>query len=312
MNSPILAIIVPCHNEDEVLKEAYFQLSSVLQSLMQEQKISPKSYVCFVDDGSTDKSWEIISKISKYNDAKGLKLSRDFGHQSAQLAGLTQNEADIYVTTDADLQDDIELIGEMVEKYKQGCEVVYGVRQDRTVDGFLKKHTAQIYYKLAIKIGIRAIYNHADFRLMSKRIVDILANLKECNMYLRGLIPSLGFKSCCVYYTRKKRIAGISKFNFISCLALAVEGLTSFSSSFLHLIMLFGLLSFLGFIIISIYLILAILTSKSLPHGWFLFISIYFVGCVQLLSLGIIGEYIGKIYKETKQRPKFIVEQKVE
>jgi len=308
-NKPVLAIIVPCYNEEEVLKTSYFALSSIIQKLKENQKISDESYICFIDDGSNDNTWEIISKLSKYSEAKGIKLSRNFGHQSAQLAGLTQSEADIFITIDVDLQDDVNLIPEMVEKYFEGCEIVYGVRSDRDSDGFLKKHIAQFYYKMSKYLGVNAIYNHADYRLMSKKVVNILKELKECNIYLRGLVPSLGFKSCNLYYSRQKRVAGTAKYNFFSLSALAIDGITSFSTTPLRLITLLGFFSFLIAVLMSIYSIYSYF-YLNMVHGWAsLFISLYFLGGIQLLSIGIIGEYIGKIYKETKARPKFIVEE---
>lgn len=310
----VLVIIVPCYNEEEVLKITYFALYDILKGLVGNGKISLNSYICFVDDGSKDKTWEIIQKLSKYKDekclVKGIKLSRNFGHQAAQIAGLTQNEADIFITIDADLQDDVNAISEMVDKYLEGNEIVYAVRKDRSSDEFLKRNIAQIYYKLSQFMGVNGIYNHADFRLMSKTVVDILKNLKECNVYLRGLIPSLGFKSCNVYFSRKKRIAGITKYNLFSQFALAVDGITSFSVAPLRLITILGFLSFFIAILMSFYSIFSYYESKIVPGWASLFISIYFLGGIQLLSIGIIGEYIGKIYKETKSRPKFIVEAK--
>lgn len=310
-NIPVLAIIVPCFNEEEVIKPSYFELSSVLQKLIEKKKISSESYICFVDDGSKDKTWEKISKLCKYNDVKGIKLSKNYGHQSAQLAGLIDNEADIFITIDADLQDDINLIPEMVEKYFQGYEIVYGVRNNRENDGFLKKSFAQIYYKLSQFLGIKTIYNHADFRLISKEIVEVLKKFKEYNIYLRGLITSLGFKSDCVYYARKPRIAGKPKYKFISSLKLALEGITSFSAAPLKFITLLGFISFLIAVIMSLYSIKVYIENKIVPGWASLFVSIYFLGGIQLLSIGIIGEYIGKIYQETKQRPKFLIEEKI-
>lgn len=312
INKPILAIIVPCFNEEEVVKSSYTELSSVLNELIENQKVSEASYICFIDDGSSDKTWEIIQELFQSKDkkiyVKGLKLSRNFGHQSAQIAGLTRCEADIFITIDADLQDDINSIPEMVNKYSQGYEIVYGVRNDRSSDGFLKRNISQFYYKLANYLGVKGIYNHADYRLMSKKVVNILKNLKECNIYLRGLIPSLGFNSCSVYYSRKKRIAGCAKYNFISLSALAIDGITSFSVTPLRLITLIGFFCFFMALLMSIYSILSYIYSKDVPGWASLFVSIYFLGGIQLLSIGIIGEYIGKIYKETKQRPKFIIE----
>ncbi len=309
MNKPVLAIITPCLNEEEVIEKSYCELSSVLKTLIEQKKISSDSYVCFVDDGSSDKTWELISEVSKNKDAKGLKLSRNFGHQAAQLAGLTQSEADIFITIDADLQDDTNTIIEMVDKFHEGNEIVYGVRSDRNSDNFLKRHISQFYYKLAQSLGVKGIYNHADFRLMSKKIVNILKELKECNVYLRGLIPSLGFKSACVYFSRKKRIAGEAKYNFFSLSALAIDGITSFSVKPLRLITALGFLCFFVAILMSMYSVISYFSEKVISGWTSLFISIYFLGGIQLLSVGIIGEYIGKIYKETKQRPKFIIEE---
>lgn len=312
LENPILAIIVPCYNEEEVVKQTYFELSAVVQALIESEKISSQSYICFVDDGSTDKTWEKILKLSKYNDAKGLKLSRNFGHQSAMLAGLIQSEADIFVTIDADLQDDVKAISAMVDEYLNGSDIVYGVRNNRSSDGFLKRNLAQLYYKLSKTMGINGIYNHADFRLMSRRVVDILKNLKECNLYLRGLIPSLGFKSSVVYYSRLKRIAGSAKYNFFSLSALAIDGITSFSIAPLRLITIVGLFSFLVAILMSIFSVYSYFHFNKVPGWASLFVSIYLLGGIQLLSIGIIGEYIGKIYKETKKRPNFILEAKTD
>ncbi|MDD3435681.1 MAG: glycosyltransferase family 2 protein [Candidatus Gastranaerophilales bacterium] len=308
---PVLAIIVPCYNEEDVIEKAFFELSFIIQALIKNQRISPQSYICFVDDGSNDKSWEIIIKLSKNKEVKGLKLSRNFGHQAAQLAGLIQNQADIFITIDADLQDDINIIDEMIKKYSEGFEIVYGVRNNRNSDGFIKRILAQSYYRLAKSLGVEGIYNNADFRLISKKIVLIISELKEYNIYLRGIISNLGFKSCCVYYSRKKRIAGIPKYNIFSSLNLAIDGITSFSIQPLHFITLLSFLCFLIAIIMSIYCIVVYFEKEIIPGWASLFISLYFLGGIQLFSIEIIGEYIGKIYKETKQRPKFIVEAQI-
>lgn len=310
LEKPILAIIVPCFNEEEVIKTTYFALFDVLKDLISKSQISAESYISFIDDGSSDTTWELIQKLSKYKDVKGLKLSRNFGHQSALFAGLTQNEADIFVSIDADLQDDVNAIKEMVAKYHEGCEIVYGVRNDRTSDSFLKRNIAQLYYKLANILGVNGIYNHADFRLMSNKVVEILKSSKECNLYLRGLIPSLGFKSCNVYYARNKRVAGEAKYNYFSLLKLALDGITSFSIKPLHFISALGACCFFIAVLMTIYSISMYFETKIIPGWSSLFVSIYFLGGVQLLSIGIIGEYIGKIYKETKQRPNFILEEK--
>ncbi len=313
IEKPILAIIVPCYNEEEVVNATYSALSDVLKPLIESGKIATNSYICFVDDGSKDTTWEIITKLSKENNlTKGLKLSRNFGHQAAIIAGLTKSEADIFITIDADLQDDVNTIYQMVDKYLEGFEIVYGVRNDRSSDGFFKRHISEFYYKLSTYLGVNGIYNHADFRLMSKKVVDILKNLQECNIYLRGLIPSLGFKSCSVYFSRKKRVAGTAKYNFFSSSALAIDGITSFSTTPLRLITILGFICFCIAVLMSIFSIISYIYLKNV-QGWAsLFISVYFLGGIQLLSVGIIGEYIGKIYKETKQRPKFLVEERIE
>lgn len=309
----VLVIVVTCLNEEDVVKITASELSNVLNNIIKAGKISDKSYICFVDDGSSDKTWDIINESAKiHSNIKGLKLSRNFGHQAAQLAGMTQSEGDVFITIDADLQDDVNAIYQMIDKYLDGFEIVYGVKNDRSSDNFLKRHFAQLYYKLAKCLGVNGVYNHADFRLMSKKVVDILKSLKECNIYLRGLIPSLGFKSCSVYYSRKKRIAGEAKYNFFSSFALAIDGITSFSTTPLRLITILGFICFGIAILMSVFSIIGYFYLKNVPGWASLFISIYFLGGIQLLSIGIIGEYIGKIYKETKQRPKFFLEKKTD
>lgn len=309
MSNPVLAIVVPCFNEEDVINITYNELSIILAKLIENSKISTNSYICFVDDGSSDKTWDLIMGFCGKSNAKGLKLSKNFGHQSALIAGLTQNEADIFITIDADLQDDVSAIEDMVDKFKQGCEIVYGVRKERNADGFLKRNIAQFYYKLSNLLGVKGIYNHADFRLVSKKITEILKNLKECNIYLRGLIPSLGFKSCCVYYSRKKRVAGKAKYNLFSLSGLAIDGITSFSVMPLRLITILGFVCFFIAILMSLYSVYSYFHVDNVPGWASLFISIYFLGGIQLLSIGIIGEYVGKTYKETKKRPNFIVEE---
>lgn len=306
----ILAIIVPCFNEEEVLQETCSQLSNVLKSIVEKQKISSDSYICFVDDGSSDKTWQIISTFSKSKNVTGLKLSKNFGHQAALLAGLTKNDADMYITIDADLQDDINVIEKMVDNYHNGCEIVYGVRNDRKSDSFMKRTAAEFYYKTTAFLGVNTIFNHADFRLMSNKVVKILKELKESNLYLRGLIPSLGFNSCCVYYTRQKRCAGKTKYSCYRLFALAIDGITSFSVTPLRFITALGFICFLVAIVMSIFATINYFETRNVPGWASLFVSLYFLGGIQLLSIGIIGEYIGKIYKETKQRPTFVVEDK--
>ena len=306
MEKPILAIIAPCYNEEEILQESFEKLSSVLNDLKSSEKISEESYISFVDDGSCDKTWDIIKTL----DVKGIKLSKNFGQQKALYAGLVENNADIYITLDADLQDDIAIIEQMIDKYKEGYELVFGARNNRSTDTFLKKTFSDIYYTLIKHLGINSISHHAEFRLISKKIVELLKQTPETNLYLRGLISDFGFKSTVLYHSRKKRIGGSPKYNIYQSTQLAIEGITSFSTTPLRFISFLGLLCFAIAILMTIYGIYSWTINKVITGWTSLFISLYFIGGIQLLSVGIIGEYIGKIYKETKHRPRYIIEEK--
>jgi len=306
---PSLALIVPCYNESDIFKHSLNILKNFLNCLVEEKKIRENSYILFIDDGSEDDSWQqIILASRELSCVRGIKLSRNCGHQVALIAGLSSVDTDICISIDADLQDDIQCIDKMVEKYKQGFEIVYGVRKDRSTDTVFKRGTATLFYQLMEKMGVEQIANHADYRLLSYRALQSLLKFKERNIYIRGLIPLLGYKQARVYYTRSERLAGESKYPLKKMLGLALEGITSFSIIPLRII------CFIGFItcFISLIAIGYILTEKMMGYvvqGWAsVLISIFFLGGVQLFSLGIIGEYIGKIYMEVKKRPKFFIE----
>lgn len=310
--SPVLVIVVPCYNEEEVLNLTAGKLSSILNELSGEGKISADSYICFVDDGSSDRTWDIISGLNKESALfRGIKLSRNFGHQGALLAGLNETEADIYVSIDADLQDDERTIIDMVNLYLQGNDIVYGVRKMRKTDSFLKKNTALLFYKIMNLLDAKSIYNHADYRLLSRRAVLELRNYKESNVYLRGLVTELGFKTANVYYDRKERELGESKYPFSKSLKLAWDGVTSFSSSPLKFASLLGFLTCMGSLLLIAYSLYSWWIGTAVS-GWtsILIVIIFFSG-IQMLLLGVIGEYIGKIFIESKKRPLYIVDKNI-
>ncbi len=307
----ILYLVLPCYNEEEVLRQTASVLKKKMTSLIKDKKISKKSRVMFVDDGSKDKTWEIIAELHAQDELfVGVKLSGNRGHQFALLAGLmsAKDRADATISMDADLQDDVNVIDKMLEDYQNGSEIVYGVRSSRRKDTFFKRTTAQMFYKLMHAMGVNIVYNHADCRLMSKRALEELENFKEVNLFLRGLVPLIGFKSSIAYYERGKRVAGESKYPLKKMLAFAADGITSFSVKPLRLILSLGII----ILVISIFIMLYALIVKILGHtvaGWtFLTISIWFIGGLQMISIGIIGEYVGKIYNETKRRPRYIIE----
>lgn len=311
MMEPNLTIVVPCYNEEEVLPETIEQLGQLLSEMISEGMISNRSKILFVDDGSMDKTWEKIYKESLRNNlVRGLKLSRNVGHQNALLAGLftAKENSDCIISIDADLQDDIRVIREFVGKFKDGYEVVFGVRRGRETDTVFKRWTAQGFYKLMGIMGVELIYNHADFRLMSKRAVEELENFKEVNMFLRGIVPLIGFRSDTVYYDRLERQAGETKYPLRKMLAFAFDGITSFSVTPIRLVLLIGFVSFFASIVFGIYF-LTLKLMGSTQTGWTsLITSIWLIGGLQLIAIGLIGEYVGKIYKESKHRPKYIIE----
>ena len=307
-----LFLVIPCYNEEEVLNETASRLSEKMNALIESGKISENSRICFVNDGSKDKTWEIIKKLNAENNIfRGINLSRNRGHQNALLAGLmtVKGECDAAISLDADLQDDIDAIGEMTEKWLGGCDVVYGVRSARKKDTFFKKTTAQGYYKLLKAMGVDITYNHADYRLMSKRALDGLESFKEVNIFLRGIVPMIGYKSDIVMYERQERFAGESKYPLKKMLAFAFEGITSLSIKPIRMITSLGLVIFLMSIFMLIYFLIRHFTGATVTGWTSLAVSLWALGGLQLLAIGVIGEYIGKIYLETKERPKFIIDE---
>ena len=306
-----LAIVIPCYNEEEVLSETNKRIGKVIKELINDNKISENSYVAYVDDGSKDKTWSIIEEFyQQYDYVQGIKLSRNRGHQNALLGGLmsVKDHCDAAISIDADLQDDVEAIKAMVDEYYKGSEVVYGVRSARKTDTFFKRVTAEGFYKVMDKMGTKTVFNHADYRLMSKRVLDELANYKEVNLFLRGIIPTIGFKTSCVYYERAERFAGESKYPLKKMLAFAFEGITSFSTTPIRLIMNFGIfMAFMAAALCVGFSIYGIFESINWTR-LFLFTSIFFIGGLQLAAIGLVGQYVGKAYIETKERPRFIIE----
>ena len=305
-----LYLVVPCYNEEEVLPETSKRLLEKMTSLMEKGLISADSRVIFVNDGSKDKTWEIITDLHKQNKLfGGICLSRNRGHQNALLAGLmtVKDECDAVISMDADLQDDINAIDEMVEKYNEGYDVVYGVRSSRKKDTFFKRTTAQGFYKLMKAMGVETVYNHADYRLMSRRALDGLAEFKEVNLFLRGMVPLVGFRHATVTYERGERFAGKSKYPLKKMLAFAFEGITSLSIKPIRLICTLGILIFCVSIGMLIYSIVRHFLGFTVDGWASLAVSIWALGGIQLLAIGVIGEYIGKIYLETKQRPRFLI-----
>lgn len=314
MSGVKLLVVVPCYNEEEVLKETTAQLSEVIGRMKADGKIE-EGRILYVDDGSKDLTWTLIEQLSGVNDCvSGLKLAHNAGHQQALWAGLewaAGSEYDAAVSIDADLQDDVNAIVEMVDCFVQGVDVVFGVRKERKTDTFFKKHTAQLFYKLMSNLGGEVVYNHADFRLMSKRTLQALVEFPERNLFLRGMVCLLGYPTASVYYDRKERFAGESKYPLAKMLNFALDGITSFSVKPLRLITMLGLF----FIVISlgaiIYALSGFISGNVIPGWTSLLISLWFIGGAILTAIGIIGEYIGKIYKEVKRRPRYFIEKRV-
>ncbi|MGN0454561.1 MAG: glycosyltransferase family 2 protein [Ruminococcus sp.] len=307
-----LYLAVPCYNEEEVLPDSAEKLYKKYQQLMDDGLITSDSRICFIDDGSKDKTWSIIKELCEKDDVfSGIKLSRNRGHQNALLCGLMtlKDYADAVVSIDADLQDDINAIDKMVIEYQKGADVVYGVRSKRTTDTFFKRFTAEGYYKILEKMGAKIIFNHADFRLMSKRALEAFAEFKEVNVFLRGIVPMVGFKSEIVTYERSERLAGESKYPLKKMLALAWEGITSLSIKPIRMILGLGFISLFISFAILIYALVSLICGAAVPGWTSLMVSIWALGGFQLLAMGVLGEYIGKIYLESKRRPRYIVEE---
>lgn len=313
MKKPILYIVIPCYNEEKVLPITNSMFLDKITELVQKDKISDDSRVLFVNDGSKDRTWEIIKELSEQNNHyKGICQSRNRGHQNAVLAGLMEAKdvCDITISIDCDGQDDINAMNDMVDAYLDGCEIVYGVRSRRDTDTFFKRFTAEGFYKVLNWMGAEVVFNHADYRLVSSRVLQEFANYKEVNLFLRGMFPLVGFKSTSVYYERHERIAGESHYPLTKMLALAFDGITSLSVKPLHMITGLGcgiaLLSFIG----VIWSVIVALTGHAVT-GWASMTSmICFIGGVQLICLGVLGEYIGKIYMEVKHRPRYIISER--
>jgi len=314
-NESILYVVIPCYNEEEVLNETTRQLKIKMEKLIKDKKISSKSKVMYVNDGSKDKTWEIIKEINKKEPLfTGVTLSRNRGHQNALLGGLmtAKKYADVIISMDADLQDDINAIDGMLDKYYDGCDIVYGVRSARKKDTFFKRVTAEGFYKFMSALGVDCVYNHADYRLTSKRVLEEFSNFKEVNLFLRGMFPLVGFKSDVVYYERNERFAGESKYPLKKMLNFAWDGITSFSVKPLRLIASFGFFTILVSLGLLIYSIVMLILGQAFTGTKFLAISIWFLGGVQLVGLGVVGEYVGKIYSETKARPRYIIAENLE
>lgn len=307
-----LAIVVPCYNEEEMLKISSEALRGVLDDLVAKGKIAANSFVMFVNDGSKDRTWELIQEEHKAFPGQifGVNLAGNVGHQFALTAGLitAKDYSDVTVSIDADLQDDITVIEEMIDKFHAGNDIVYGVRKERKTDTFFKRTTAQGFYKVMELMGVKTVYNHADFRLMSKRAVEQFSQYKETNLFLRGMVPLIGYKTECVYYDRKERVAGESKYPLKKMLALAFNGISSFSVKPITMILGLGVAIVFVCVLAAIYALISYFTGNVEPGWTSLILSIWFLGGVQLLAIGLVGQYIGKIYIEVKHRPRYNVE----
>jgi len=310
---PVIYAVVPCYNEEEVLPQSARILEAKWRSLVADGRISPDSRIMLVDDGSQDATWHIISSLTETPESIfiGVKLAGNKGHQNALLCGLMtcKDYCDAAISMDADLQDDIDVVDKFIEQYKNGCGIVYGVRNDRTSDSFAKRFTAEGYYKILELLGVNIVFNHADYRLMSKAALEALSQYRETNLFLRGIIPQLGFRTATVEYARKERLAGESKYTLKKMLKLAFDGITSFSVRPLRMLSVMGVLAVLVAVVMGLYTLISHFTGNTVSGWSSLMISIWFLGGLNLVALGIVGEYIGKIYSEVKQRPRFIVEQ---
>lgn len=308
---PILYIVVPCFNEQEALPESHKKLSQLLQDMMGKGNIDGKSKLLYVDDGSRDETWQIIDRlVNENNHVAAVKLACNSGHQNALMAGLAAaaDYCDITVSIDADLQDDITVIPQMVERFQDGCDIVFGVRRERKTDTWFKRTTAAMFYRMMNSLGVSTIENHADFRLMSRRSVLALLDYKERNLFIRGIVTNLGYKTDCVYYDRSARLAGESKYPFKKMMNFAIDGITSFSVKPVRMVFMMGVLFLIIALIMLIYVLTAVFMGRSVS-GWpSLILSVWLVGAFILIGLGIIGEYVGKIYTEVKNRPRYNID----
>jgi polyisoprenyl-phosphate glycosyltransferase len=306
---PTLVVVVPCHDEEAVLEETTRQLTPILARLVERDLVAADPKILYVDDGSSDDTWPLIARLSSESPhVEGLKLSRNFGHQNALFAGLMHAEADVVVSLDADLQDDVSVVETMVEGYHEGYDVVYGARRARGVDALGKRLSARLYYKLLRAMGAEVVDDHADFRLMSRKAVDALSGFQEAHLFLRGLVPLLGFKSKVVYYERRERFAGETKYGPRKMLGLALDGITSFTSAPLKLIAWFGALMSVTALCMSVWALMAKLLGNTVPGWASIVVPLYFLGGVQILTTGVLGIYVSKLYGEVKKRPRYIIE----
>lgn len=307
-----LAIVVPCYNEEEMLKLSSEALRGVLDDLIRKEKIAADSFILFVNDGSRDRTWELIEEEHLAYPAQvfGVKLAGNVGHQFALTAGLitAKDMSDITVSIDADLQDDVNVIEEMIDKFHEGNDIVYGVRKERKTDTFFKRTSAQAFYKLMNLMGVKTVYNHADFRLMSRRAVEEFSKYGETNLFIRGMVTLIGYRTDCVYYERKERVAGESKYPLKKMLALAFNGISSFSVKPISLILGMGMLIIFVSILAAVYALISYFTGHVVAGWTSLILSIWFLGGLQLLAIGMVGQYIGKIYIEVKHRPRYNIE----
>jgi glycosyltransferase involved in cell wall biosynthesis len=309
-----MTIVVPCYNEELALAETVRQLLALIDAQQQAGRCGSGSLLMLVDDGSTDRTWQLIERFSAAHAGRvaGLRLSRNVGHQHALLAGLTLAPGDVLISIDADLQDDIEVVPQMLDEYYGGHDIVYGVRDFRGTDTFFKRMTAAGFYRLMLRVGVDIIDNHADYRLMSRRAVDILGQFGEVNLFLRGMVRLIGLPSTRVAYERRRRIAGESKYSLFQMISLAVQGITSFSVAPLRVISVLGLLTSLFALGVSVWVFIVAFTNPAAVPGWAsTVIPITLIGGIQILSIGVLGEYIGKVYLETKRRPRFVVDRSV-
>lgn len=306
-----LTVVVPCYNEEEVLPETVKELTNLLNNLMKQEKIASQSKILFVNDGSKDKTWQLISEYTnKYDCVAGIKFSRNYGHQNALLAGMTTavDYSDMIITIDADLQDDVNAIPQMVDKYLEGYDVVYGVRNNRDTDTWFKRRTALAFYNIMGKLGVNLVPDSADYRLLSKRATKSLLQFSERNLFLRAMVPLVGYKSAKVYYARKERFAGTSKYPLKKMISFATDGITSFSIAPIHLILWFGILIMLISLLFMIYVLVAKVMGNTVSGWSSLMMSIWFLGGAQLVAISVIGEYVGKVFTEVKRRPRFTIE----
>jgi glycosyltransferase involved in cell wall biosynthesis len=310
----ILGIVIPCYNEEEVIVSSMEKLLGVLRGYIEKGLVSERSFIAIVDDRSKDKTWEIVRQLAANNkNVTAIRLSANRGHQYALLAGLTNycNDADCLISIDADLQDDVGVMAEMISKFNQGNDIIYGVRKNRPADGMFKKITALAFYRFLRAFGAEVVYNHADYRLTSRRVNEELKNFNETNLYLRGIFPLLGFNTAMVFYDRKERMAGVTKYPFKKMVSLALEGITSFSTRPLRIITFIGFLVFVICLILMGYVLLAYIQGKTIA-GWVsTVLPFYFLGGIQILCIGVLGEYLGKIYKEVKRRPRYIIDERI-